>query len=137
MPKPVVLTGVCQCSFGLAPSPIVILPTDRVLTPFLPIGSVMDHIPLLNILPFGMCKSLANPVVMSATISARIAGIPLEAWGGVMPMPCVPITPTPWTTTKPMFQIRGKPMLLDNSTTTCVWGGVIKIAHAGATVITV
>lgn len=127
MPKPVILTGMCRCSFGLSPAPIIILPLDLVFTPILPMGSIMDHIPLLNILPFGMCRSLANPVVLSATIAAK---------GVLRPMPCVPITPAPWIPTNPKVQIRGKPILLNDSKTTCIWGGVIQIATPGVTLIT-
>ena len=45
-----------MCSFGMAPSSLVVLPSNRV-----PDANIMDHIPMVNIMPFGMCMSLANP----------------------------------------------------------------------------
>lgn len=132
--KPLILTGMCQCSFGLAPSPFMVLPTiGKPLigippAPYLPGGTIMDHIPLLNILPFGMCMSLMNPMVMMATIAAL---------GVLTPMPCVPVTLVPWIPMKPLCQSQKIPILLEQSMTTCMWGGIIKIMMPGASLVTV
>ena len=56
-----------NCSFGLAPSSLVVLPVNRVMTGNQPAANIMDHMPMVNILPFGMCSSLANPAVAAAT----------------------------------------------------------------------
>jgi hypothetical protein len=49
-----------QCTWG-APSSLVVLPVNRVMTSFVPAANIMDHKPMVNIMPFGMCTSPANP----------------------------------------------------------------------------
>lgn len=46
-------TATLQCSFGAAPSMLNVLPVNRTLTGGMPAANIMDHIPLVNILPFG------------------------------------------------------------------------------------
>ncbi|MEK0435860.1 MAG: hypothetical protein RL369_1909, partial [Pseudomonadota bacterium] len=55
-----------KCPFGSAPSTMNVLPANRVLSGA-PSANIMDHVPMLNIPPFGMCNSLANPMVAAAT----------------------------------------------------------------------
>ena len=57
-----------QCSFGVAPSSLMVLPTNKTLTT-MPYANIMDNVPFLNIMPFGMCNSIAKPAVASATAS--------------------------------------------------------------------
>ena len=61
MPMQVCMGATMQCTFGLAPSSLVVLPTNKVITDQVPDANIMDHIPMTNIMPFGMCQSLANP----------------------------------------------------------------------------
>lgn len=56
-----------QCSFGMAPSSLVVLPVNRVNTSQQPDANIMDHVPMVNIMPFGMCMTPSNPVVAAAT----------------------------------------------------------------------
>ncbi|RKG64195.1 DUF4280 domain-containing protein, partial [Corallococcus exercitus] len=65
----VVMGAMLQCSFGVAPSSLMVLPANRVMATT-PAANIMDNKPLLNILPFGMCNSLANPMVAAATAAA-------------------------------------------------------------------
>ena len=75
-----------NCTMGLAPSSLV--PTPKpVLTSNMVAANILDHVPMMNIMPFGMCTSLANPTVAAATAAAL---------GVLTPMPCVPATPAPW-----------------------------------------
>jgi hypothetical protein len=100
-----------------------VLPQNRTLTAGMPAANIMDHIPLVNILPFGMCQSLANPMVAAATAAAL---------GVLTPMPCVPATATPWIPGGPTTMLLGNmPSLDSNSTLMCNWAGVIKIAMPG------
>ena len=87
MAMQVCMGAMMQCTFGTAPSPLVVLPTNRVLTNQLPDANIMDHVPLVNIMPFGTCMSLANTTVAAATSAAM---------GVLTPMPCMPSAPAPW-----------------------------------------
>jgi hypothetical protein len=86
----------------------------------------MDHAPLVNIMPFGMCTSLANPTVASATAAAM---------GALTPMPCVPATTAPWVVGAPTFLINNMPALNNTSTLMCMWGGVIQVSNPGQTFV--
>jgi hypothetical protein len=110
-----------MCSFGAAPSTLVVLPAGRVLTQT-PAATIMDNVPLVNIMPFGMCSSLANPAVASATAAAL---------GVLTPMPCIPVTTAPWIVGAPTVLIGDKPALNNSSTLMCNWGGVIQITVPG------
>ena len=79
-------TAMLQCSFGVAPSTLVVLPLARVLVEGKPAAAVTDMLPGVNIPPFGMCTSLANPMVAAATAAAL---------GVLTPMPCIPATVGP------------------------------------------
>jgi hypothetical protein len=109
-----------QCSFGMASSALVVLPVNRVLCEGPPAANIMDHVPLVNILPFGMCTSPANPQVAAATAAAL--GVPT-------PMPCVPATVAPWAPGAVNVLLGNAPALDNVSTCTCMWGGVVTIAN--------
>ncbi|HEY7494259.1 MAG TPA: DUF4280 domain-containing protein [Candidatus Tectomicrobia bacterium] len=123
MPQQVCMGATLQCSFGTAPSILSVLPTNQVLTQT-PAANIMDNAPLVNIMPFGMCNSLANPTVAAATAAAM---------GALTPMPCVPATTAPWVVGAPTFLINNMPALNNTSTLMCMWGGVIQVSNAGQT----
>jgi hypothetical protein len=110
-----------QCSFGVAPSSLVVLPTNRLLTGS-PAATIMDHVPIVNVPPFGMCSSLANPTVAAATAAAL---------GVLTPMPCIPVTTAPWIVGAPTVLIGNMPALNESSKLMCNWGGVIQIVSPG------
>ena len=110
-----------QCSFGVAPSTLVVLPANRVLTGT-PAATIMDGKPIVNVPPFGMCNSPSNPQVIAATAAAL---------GVLTPMPCVPVTPAPWVPGSPTVLIGGIPALNNTSKLMCAWAGVIQITNAG------
>ena len=60
-----------QCTFGMAPSSFMVIDPTRPLVQNKPIANIMDNKPMVNIMPFGMCQSLSNPTVASATSAAR------------------------------------------------------------------
>lgn len=111
-----------MCSFGMAPSSLVVLPTNMVQTNMVPDANIMDHIPLTNIMPFGMCMSPANPTVAAATAAAL---------GVLTPMPCIPNTPAPWIVGAPTVLLGNMPTLDNISTLMCIWGGVIQFITPG------
>jgi hypothetical protein len=86
IPMQVVNGAQLMCSFGAAPSNLVVLPQNRVECSNQFAASIMDHIPMTNIMPFGMCLSLANPPVATAA-----------ALGVLTPQPCIPASASPWT----------------------------------------
>lgn len=81
-----------------------------------------DHVPMVNIMPFGMCMSPSNPTVASATAAAM---------GVLTPMPCIPNTPAPWTPGAATVLEANFPVLDNVSTLNCIWGGVITFVTPG------
>lgn len=107
------------CSFGQAPGTLMVLPQNRVMTT-MPLANIMDHKPLVNILPFGMCQSMANPAVAAATAAN---------YGKLQPVPCVPNTVAPWIVGSPTVLVGNMPALNNTSKLMCMWGGVIQITN--------
>jgi hypothetical protein len=122
MPNQVCNGAMMMCTFGMAPSSLVVLPTNRVLTENQPAANIMDHIPMVNIMPFGACTSIANPTVAAATSAAL---------GVLTPMPCVPATPSPWITGVPNVLLANIPTLDNTHTLMCTWAGVITFTTPG------
>jgi Domain of unknown function (DUF4280) len=89
MPMQVCMGATLQCiPFGVAPSTLMVIPKGPpVMVNGMLAATVMDFAPIANILPFGMCTSIANPMVATATAAA---------WGVLTPMPCVPVIVGPW-----------------------------------------
>ena len=128
MPQQVCMGAQMMCTFGVAPSSLVVLPVNRVFTDMVPDANIMDHIPMVNIMPFGMCMSPSNPAVAAATTAAL---------GVLTPMPCIPVTPSPWTPGGITVNL-GNFTTLDNiSQLMCTWGGVITFVDAGEVTINV
>ena len=110
-----------QCSFGDAPGSLMVTPQNKTMTS-MPLANIMDNKPMANIMPMGMCKSLANPQVASATSAAM---------GVLTPMPCIPNTTAPWVPGCPTVLIGNMPALNNSSKLMCMWGGVIQITNPG------
>lgn len=124
MPQHVCNGAQLMCSFGVAPSALTVLPKNRMKTSNQPAANVMDNVPMTNIMPFGMCNSLANPQVASATSAAL---------GVLTPMPCQPVIPGPWKPGAATVILSGQPALDSVSTLNCAWAGVITIVNPGQT----
>jgi hypothetical protein len=122
MPMQVVNSAQLMCSMGMAPSALVVLPINRVLSGNQPAANIMDHVPMMNIMPFGMCQSLANPTVAAATSAAL---------GVLTPMPCIPNTPAPWVPGAPTVLLANQPSLDNTCKLNCVWAGVIQVVSPG------
>lgn len=84
----------------------------------MPLATIFDNVPMKNILPFGMCSSMANPAVAAATAAAL---------GVLTPMPCIPAITAMWAPGSPGVLIGGKPALNNTSKLICTFGGVIGI----------
>ena len=111
-----------QCSFGAAPSNLVVLPVSSVLTGGAPAANIMDNKPIVNVMPFGTCNSMSNPMVAAATAAAL---------GAFTPMPCIPVTAAPWAPGSPTVLVGNMPALQDSSKLACNWGGVIQEVAPG------
>lgn len=117
-----VATGaMLQCSFGVAPGVLSVLPVNRVMTGT-PAANIMDNKPMVNIAPFGMCNSPSNPMVAAATAAAL---------GVLTPMPCIPVTAAPWVPGSPTVLIGNMPALNNSCKLMCNWGGVVQILAPG------
>lgn len=123
MANAVCMGAMCACSFGMMPSALVVTPENRVMLGSMPMATIMDYVPMKNIMPFGMCSSLANPQVAAATAAAL---------GVLTPMPCVPVTPAPWAPGAPTVLVGGKPLLNNTSKLICAYGGVIQVTMTPA-----
>ena len=110
-----------KCSFGVAPSPFMVVDPMRPMVQNKPIGNIMDNKPMVNIMPFGMCQTLSNPTVASATAAAL---------GVLTPMPCIPVIAAPWFPGGKEM-VSKFPALLDNCKCMCNWGGQISITVPG------
>jgi hypothetical protein len=126
MPNCVCSGATLQCSFGVAPSVLNVLPINRVMEGT-PAANIMDFIPIMNIAPFAMCNSPSNPVVIALTAAAF--GVPT-------PAPCIPVTVSPWIAGNPKVLLANSPILTDDSQLNCMWAGVISIKQAGQVVVT-
>lgn len=111
-----------QCSFGAAPSTLMILPANRVMSS-MPVANIMDNKPMVNILPFGVCSSPANPAVAAATATPPP--------GVLKPQPCVPVIAAPWVPGSPTVLVGNLPALNQTSKLMCNWGGIIQVIAPG------
>jgi hypothetical protein len=110
------------CTFGMTPSALTVAPAGQL------VARISDQAPNVNIAPFGMCTTLSNPQVASATSAAQ---------GVLTPQPCIPVTTAPWAPGSPTVSVGGTPALTSDSRCMCAWGGSISITTPGqATVST-
>jgi hypothetical protein len=121
MPQQVCSTAMMMCTFGAAPSVFNATPRP-VLTSNLPAGVITDNVPMMNVPPFGVCMSMANPTVAAATAAAL---------GVLTPMPCVPVLPAPWVPGVPTVLITNIPALDNTCKLMCAWAGVISFSTPG------
>ena len=105
MPMHVVNGALLRCSCGSIPSSLVVLPVHREQIERQFAANIMDHAPMLNIMPFGVCATLQGP--------------------------CVPATPAPWTPGSPSVMLDAQPALDDPSILVCTVGGTITVSDPG------
>lgn len=113
-----------KCSMGTSQAKLTILPTRTVYLTGQPMANISDHLSMVNLAPFGNCRSMGFPATASATASAQ---------GTLTPMPCMHNTPFPWMRGKNDYLIKGQPALLKSSKCQCMWGGIISLINDGQT----
>ncbi|MCL1809039.1 MAG: DUF4280 domain-containing protein [Clostridiales bacterium] len=111
-----------KCPFGSAESKLMMTPQHRVQTGTKLKANIGDAKPFVNIMPFGQCKSMANPTVAAATAAAQ---------GKLQPMPCTPVC-TVWFGGKANQMVDKMPALMNDDKLMCSFGqGVIEIKDSG------
>jgi hypothetical protein len=100
-----------------------VLPAGRVMIEGRPAARITDNVPGVNITPFGLCRSPANPSVAAATAAAL---------GVLIPMPCWPVPAGPWISPVIRTSAGGIPLLAAGGTCICAFGGVITVQMPGA-----
>lgn len=121
MPAFVVSGASVMCTMGMSPGSVVATAQQKVIMSGRPAATIQDVAPLVNIAPCGMCTSLANPTVASATAAAL---------GVLTPMPCVPAPAGVWLGGSAVTA-GGLPCLTNASTLTCSYGGTLSIVSPG------
>ena len=122
MPQLVTMGAMMICTMGVAPSTLIVTPENLTNVGNKPAATIMDNIPMKNIMPFGMCNSKTNPAGIAATAAAM---------GTPTPVPCTPATAAPWAPPATKLMIKNKPALLNNAKLVCTLGGSISITVAG------
>lgn len=110
-----------SCTAGLSPGTLsVVDPLRRASRMMVPVATVDDHVPLVNVAPFGMCQATANPQVAAATAAAN---------GVLTPVPCQPVIAAPWTSGPTRLDIDGRQVLTDDARCQCQWAGAISVVE--------
>lgn len=123
MALPVVHGAMTMCPMGLTPGTLNVLPINKVMFENKPAANIMDNKPFVNIMPFGLCKSPANPATAALTAAAL---------GVLTPGPCTPVIPAPWIPGVPTVMLGNMPLLNNTSKCICAYGGAISISFGGA-----
>ena len=120
MPKFLATGAMLQCSMGAAPSVFTStqLPGSPETLGSLPAATIMEFVPMMNIMPFAVCQSPANPMVAAATAAAM---------GVLTPMPCIPNVVAPWAPPSECVTLTGIPLATAQSTCMCAFGGTISV----------
>lgn len=111
-----------KCTCGSKIANIQVLPDRTVTLTNGHYANISDHQSMVNIPPFGVCRSLKYPPTKSATDAHH---------GSLTPMPCKPGTYSVWENGNDTYIIRNFPALLTCSSCRCIYGGVITIVTDG------
>ncbi|MEJ7636397.1 MAG: DUF4280 domain-containing protein [Singulisphaera sp.] len=107
MPRPVVISGaLLKCIAGSAPSRLAATTAPLTLVGGAPIATVVDHLPIVHVKPFGVCA-----------ITGR---------------PCLPLTLIPWQMgASSILAPSVFPILSTASQLPCLVGGIIRVLSPG------
>jgi hypothetical protein len=119
MPNLVCTGAALQCSMGTTPATFA-ASGQKVVAPAA--AGVVTDVGVASIPGFGMCISMANPQVAAASSA-----------GPLVPQPCVPVIPAPWSPGSSEVTIGEVPALDDASLCVCTWAGTITVSSAGQT----
>ena len=112
-----------SCTFGTAPGRLAAVSQQLCLAGGKPAAVIRDTGMNVQLTPFGMCTSLANPRVAAATAAAL---------GVLTPQPCMVMAAGTWIPTAPAVLISGTPCLTSDSQLMCAGGmGMITVTDPG------
>lgn len=111
-----------RCTKGTSQAKLTVLPSRTVWLTGQPMANISDHLTMVNLAPFGRCRSLGFPATASATAAHH---------GHLTPMPCMHNTPFPWMNGKDDYVIKDDCALLKSSACSCMWGGTISLVTDG------
>lgn len=115
----IVTTGASvMCTFGTAPASLTVTSQNTILGEGKPVATIGDT----TISTCGMCSSLGNPQVASATAAAL---------GVLTPQPCVPVFAGSWIPGGTGILAGGKPCLTNEGRGMCAYGGSLSIVNPG------
>lgn len=111
------------CTFGTTPA--TLNSASKIMGCSKPIITIKDT-SAVNIATFGMCTSMLNPQVASATAAAL---------GVLTPQPCVLAAVGTWTVINSNILVGGTPCLTNESQLICANGGTISVLSPGQTTL--
>jgi hypothetical protein len=111
-----------QCNQGDKKSTYKVVDIHNIYIQGNSMATIEDSQPMINIKPFGKCKSMVNPTVSAATAANH---------GHLKPMPCQPNIPGNWLGGKEDVRIAGIGTVLETSKLNCAYAGVITIVDPG------
>ena len=115
----------CLCSFGTMPGDLTVTSQMGCQAEGKPIATISDCQPNINLTSFGMCISLANPAVATATAAAL---------GVLTPQPCTFVPVGTWLTADSKIMVGGKPCLTNDASLVCgLGGGYVRVTEPGQT----
>ncbi len=124
MAIPVVLGASIMCTMGQAPGSLLVTSQMKTLYNGQLVATIQDAAPMSNITPCGMCISMLNPAVASATTAAL---------GVLTPLPCTPVPAGIWVGGSTKVLLGGIPSLTNDAKLMCAYGGSISISYQGQT----
>lgn len=101
-----------MCTFGTGPGMLLALPTSLTFINGMPLATIMDMAPIVNLPPFPTCVSPAPSPIP-----------PVK--------PCIPSVAGPWIPGVPNVLAGGLPALDNLSKAICSRGGIINIMIPG------
>jgi hypothetical protein len=114
--------AILRCPFGLMTSILNVVDPSRPSIGINKMATIQDRLPV-NIPPFGMCTSILNPAVQSATMLAM---------GTLTPAPCPCVQAMMGWSLAPNNVVNTTSYFIDQTCTLlCSFGGNIMIVHSG------
>lgn len=124
----VVVSGAsCVCNFGTSSGNLTVTSQMQSMADGKPMATTSDN-SNSNITPFGMCNSPTNPQVIAATAAAL---------GVFTPQPCQMSSAGSWIPSQTAVTAGGKPVLTNDCSCKCAFGGEIKVSSPGQTKVTI